>query len=228
MASGLQLPTDDSVLLQVTHDSIKSFSAELRFSLQTTIESVKEKLWRKCGTSVGSMLLQLFDESGSKLCDLADNSRPLGFFSPHDGLHIVDLDPSSVTSRVDGWRILHLSGKYTISEEAYNKLDSNFRKFKEKLASQNATGNQNKLPDNYMVDLCANIKVGDRCEVEPGEKRGVVKFVGKAETAGPGYWVGIQYDEPLGKHDGMYGEGKRYFDCPPHNMVALLRPDKVK
>lgn len=49
-----------------------------------------------------------------------------------------------------------------------------------------------------------NVKVGDRCQVEPGEKRGVVKYVGRAESLGPGFWVGIQYDEPLGKHDGMY------------------------
>lgn len=31
-----------------------------------------------------------------------------------------------------------------------------------------------------------------------------MKFVGRAEALGPGFWVGIQYDEPLGKHDGMY------------------------
>jgi tubulin-folding cofactor B len=31
-----------------------------------------------------------------------------------------------------------------------------------------------------------------------------VKFVGKAEALGRGFWVGVQYDEPLGKHDGMY------------------------
>lgn len=46
-------------------------------------------------------------------------------------------------------------------------------------------------------------KVGDRCQVEPGEKRGVVKFVGRAESLAPGFWVGVQYDEPLGNHDGM-------------------------
>ncbi|KAJ4899716.1 CAP Gly-rich domain protein [Raphanus sativus] len=49
-----------------------------------------------------------------------------------------------------------------------------------------------------------NIKVGDRCQVEPGEKRGVVKYVGRAESLGSSYWVGIQYDEPLGKHDGIF------------------------
>lgn len=56
----------------------------------------------------------------------------------------------------------------------------------------------------FLISCCQNIKVGDRCQVEPGEKRGVVKYVGRAESLGPGYWVGIQYDEPLGKHDGMY------------------------
>lgn len=56
----------------------------------------------------------------------------------------------------------------------------------------------------FLFSCCEILKVGDRCQVEPGEKRGVVKYVGRAESLGPGYWVGIQYDEPLGKHDGMY------------------------
>lgn len=60
--------------------------------------------------------------------------------------------------------------------------------------------------------------MGDRCEVEPGAKRGVVKFVGKAEALGPGFWVGIQYDEPLGKHDGMYVA----YAVSKHCYVSLL------
>ncbi|XP_004298196.1 PREDICTED: tubulin-specific chaperone B-like [Fragaria vesca subsp. vesca] len=82
------------------------------------------------------------------------------------------------------------------------------------------------IPDNYMEDLCVNIKVGDRCQVEPGDKRGVVKFVGRAESLAPGFWVGVQYDEPLGKHDGMV-KGTRYFNCPPLHG-AVVRPDKIK
>jgi len=53
-------------------------------------------------------------------------------------------------------------------------------------------------------DLNTVSQVGDRCEVEPGAKRGTVKFVGRAEALGLGFWVGVQYDEPLGKHDCMY------------------------
>lgn len=90
-------------------------------------------------------------------------------------LHIIDLDPASVTS--GGWlEDTSLVEKYTISDEAYNKLDGiawttychvlqllycvcmqwstfhisshilgTFRKFKEKLASQNPTFLENKV-----------------------------------------------------------------------------------
>lgn len=50
------------------------------------VEAVKEKLWKKCGTSVNSMCLELYDDSGSKISDLSDNTVPLGFHSPLDGL----------------------------------------------------------------------------------------------------------------------------------------------
>lgn len=227
MAARLQIEGDDSVLLHVTHSNLKTFSADVRFSVQCTVESVKEKLWRKCGTSVNSMFLELYDDYKSKIFDLTDDSRPLGFYSPLDGyqLHVIDLDPSSVTS--SGWlEDTSLVEKYTISEEAYEKRGGTFRKFKEKLVSQNQSAFEPKITDNYMEDLCANIKVGDRCEVEPGGKRGVVKFVGRAESLAPGFWVGVQYDEPLGKHDGMV-KGVRYFECPLLHG-AMVRPEKVK
>jgi tubulin-folding cofactor B len=44
--------------------------------------------------------------------------------------------------------------------------------------------------------------VGDRCEVNPGGKRGEVKFVGKIPAIAAGWFVGVQYDEPVGKNDG--------------------------
>ncbi|XP_071930919.1 tubulin-folding cofactor B-like isoform X2 [Coffea arabica] len=204
MASSLQnIQGDDSVLLRVTHSNIKTFSADVRFSLEMSVEAVKDKLWKKCGTSVDSMCLQLYDDTGAKVADIHDNTRPFGFYSPLAGyrLHVIDLDPSSVTS--GGWlEDTSLVEKYTISDEAYGKRDGTFRKFKEKLAQQNPSLLEPKIADNYMEDLCTNIKVGDRCEVEPGEKRGVVKFVGRAESLAPGFWVGVQFDEPLGKHDG--------------------------
>jgi tubulin-folding cofactor B len=53
----------------------------------------------------------------------------------------------------------------------------------------------------HLVDIPLN----SRCEIEAGDvglkKRGTVRFVGKTKFA-KGMWVGIEYDEPLGKNDG--------------------------
>jgi len=87
MASTLQkIERDESVLLRVTHSNLKSFNPDIRFSLQLTVEAVKDKLWKKCGTSVNSMHLELYDELCNKIADLSDHSKLLGFYSPFDGL----------------------------------------------------------------------------------------------------------------------------------------------
>ncbi|RDX87942.1 Tubulin-folding cofactor B, partial [Mucuna pruriens] len=225
MASSMKVEGDEAVVLRVTHSNLKTFSSDIRFSLHLTVEAVKDKLWRKCGSSVNSMHLELYDDARNKIADLSDNSKPLGFYSPLDGfrLHVLDLDPTSLTS--GGWlEDTSLVEKYQISEEAYNKRQG--IKYKEKFTSQSPATAEAKIPDTSIEDLCANIKVGSRCEVEPGAKRGVVKFVGRAESLGPGFWVGVQYDEPLGKHDGMV-KGVRYFECPPSHG-GIVRPEKVK
>jgi len=128
MASSIQqVEGDESVVLRVTHSNLKTFASDIRFSLHLTVEAVKDKLWKKCGTSVNSMHLQLYDDARNKIADLSDHSKPLAFYSPLDGfrLHVVDLDPSSVTS--GGWlEDTSLVEKYTISEEAYNKRPGMF------------------------------------------------------------------------------------------------------
>ena len=80
--------------------------------------------------------------------------------------------------------------------------------------------------DEHLSDVAAGMKVGDRCEVTVGGKRGVVQFVGKIPAIAPGYWIGVQYDEPVGKNDGSV-KGSHFFECPP-NFGGFLRPDKLQ
>jgi len=80
--------------------------------------------------------------------------------------------------------------------------------------------------DEHMADLVAAMKVGDRCQVNPGGKRGSVQYVGKIPAIAPGFWVGVQYDEPVGKNDGSV-KGSRFFECPP-KFGGFLRPDKIE
>ncbi|CAH8438132.1 unnamed protein product [Heterobilharzia americana] len=73
-----------------------------------------------------------------------------------------------------------------------------------------------------------SLPVGSRCEVQvPGQptKRGVIEFIGTTKFK-PGYWVGIRYDEPLGRNDGSV-DGVRYFHCQD-KYGAFVKPQYVE
>jgi len=74
------------------------------------------------------------------------------------------------------------------------------------------------------------IEVGKRCEIQPGGRRGTVSFVGEVpEIGGGGHWVGVTFDEPVGKTDGtVQGGKKRYFDAGGTNMGGFVRGKNVR
>lgn len=94
-----------------------------------------------------------------------------------------------------------------------------------------------------------NLIVGARCQValsEELQRRGTIRFVGTTEfgTRDGKTWVGVEWDEPVGKNDGMCVppnstdfslrthtilrrvDGKRYFQTQPLR-ASFVRPDKV-
>jgi len=154
-------------------------------------------------------------------------------------IHVVDVDPNSCSA--NGWlEDVSKVEKYQISEEDYNARDNTYRKFKEEKLKEDPTwtlqkeiakrtGKEYKEPisdEEYLAAEAQSVTVGSRCEVYPGGKRGQVMYVGKVEGIPLGYWVGVQYDEPVGKNDGMV-KGKRYFECAP-KYGGLVRPNNLK
>ncbi|XP_076338969.1 CAP-Gly domain-containing linker protein 4-like isoform X2 [Tachypleus tridentatus] len=60
--------------------------------------------------------------------------------------------------------------------------------------------------------------VGDKVMVG-GKRKGIIRFAGETEFA-PGWWYGIELDQPLGKNDGSV-QGVKYFEChPDHGLFA--------
>lgn len=124
--------------------------------------------------------------------------------------------------------------KYKISQEAYDQRQDSVRSFlkrsklgrynEEERAQQEAETTQRLTEEKAQASA---IPMGSRCEVRaPGQlpRRGTVMYVGLTDFK-PGYWIGIRYDEPLGKHDGSVN-GKRYFECQA-KYGAFVKPSLV-
>lgn len=236
----------DTVFLHVTHSHLKRQFLELRFSLSSTVHRVKEQLQVHTGTSVASMQLSLYGPQHSSangpppsstnaagspeelLHAALDDARLLGFYSPLNGyrLHVIDSDPTSAAA--SGWLDdTSLVEKYVMADEDYDRRDDSARRFKQQLfTARPDLAPQPGIPDDFMADIAATIKVNDRCEVDPGGKRGTVAFTGTIDGLPNGFWVGVKFDEPVGVNDGSVG-GKCIFQCE-HGYGSFLRPDKVK
>ena len=111
--------------------------------------------------------------------------------------------------------------KFELSEEAYAQRSGNYTPSKVLRSSLNLCPTDTVLAHKQRQKLGrfaeksdeeprraeedVNVQVGSRCQVESTEpgfhKRGTVRFVGNTKFAS-GVWVGVEYDEPIGKNDG--------------------------
>lgn len=123
--------------------------------------------------------------------------------------------------------------KYKISEEDYNNLPENFRKWKKQLLENNphlvpkTVNNPAHFDNEYLKEIAETISIGDRCKlVANSSARGEVKFIGKIMDLGIGYFVGVLLDEPYGNSAGTVN-GITYFVASSNKYGIFVRPDQV-
>jgi tubulin-folding cofactor B len=213
---------------------VTSLASETRFNKDLTIGALKGKLEMITGAMAGDMNLEVYTKENALVCILAHNDSLLGSYPIDNGmrLHVVDKRGKSMD-----FEDLSAVPKYEISEEDYAKKSDSVRAFKEKMklgqfkevdaAQKHRSDEDKKKKEEEEKHKAAHIKSGDRCEVTVAgqpTKRGTVRYVGLVDFK-PSYWVGVEYDEPVGKHDGRV-EGKKYFECRP-KYGAFVRPTQV-
>jgi len=122
--------------------------------------------------------------------------------------------------------------KFEISEEEYAKRQDTVLAYKQrnKLGRFGEASDSHPEPSSQAQSSAPAIPLGSRCEVDPAAetgltRRGAVRFVGPTKF-GHGVWIGIEYDEPVGKNDGSV-QGERYFTCKP-SFGGFVRPEKVR
>ncbi|KAJ3287660.1 hypothetical protein HK104_008493 [Borealophlyctis nickersoniae] len=208
--------------------SSEGASSERRFDKAILISTLKERLEPITGVPASTMRIDLFSASDEFLGSLQYDDKMLGFYPVENfmRLQVVDMNPHRIKNEFND---LSRVEKYEMPETEYEKRTDSVRAFKQRhKIGRFADKPAEDVPaEPDFAEEAAKIHVGDRCEVEAEgglSKRGTVKFVGTVKFK-PGYWVGISYDEPLGKHNGTV-QGESYFTCQP-NHGACVRPNKV-
>lgn len=222
------------VKLSLFHVATGASVMEKRYMPSQTIEQIKANIATHFQTPVAAMKLRLKKADGSVVDEDLKNEKMLGYYQvPADGwcIDVIDTRDKKDAEFLD-FNDTSKVEKFQISEEAYAKREDNARAFRQRmeeqmkaqLAAEGVAPPPELHADSYKEDA-AKMKVGDRCQVFPGDRLGTVRYVGQVPELKLGWWIGIQYDEPQGKNDGT-AKGKRYFECPA-NYGGFVRPEQV-
>ncbi|KYO25345.1 tubulin-folding cofactor B [Alligator mississippiensis] len=228
----LAAPSGAAAVAVSVSSSLRAARAAKRFPRGLTLAELKCKLELVVGSPASCMDLELYAPDDKFIMKLDSDEALLGSYPVDDGcrIHVVDRSGAQVGEYEDLSRV----EKYEISDTSYEKRADSVRSFlkrskkgrfnEEEVAQKEAEQAQKLAEEKALAEA---ITVGARCEVRmAGQplKRGTVMYVGLTEFK-PGYWIGIKYDEPLGKHDGSVN-GQRYFECQP-KYGAFVKPQHI-
>ncbi|CCW69169.1 unnamed protein product [Phytomonas sp. Hart1] len=222
------------VKITLTHSASPNVVPEKRFALTQSVESVKQSVYSHFGTPSAYCRMELYDDRGILIEANMNDAKMLGYYQCKDEyrIHVVDTQPAETISTFDD---LTKVEKFEISEEEWLKRGDNVRAFKRQMlarqrAEMEAAGVTPDPVDALNADSykesAEQIQVGNRCRCKPGDRLGEVKYVGRIAKLKPGFWVGVKFDEPVGKSDGKVS-GQRLFECAPL-YGGFLRPDQVE
>lgn len=209
-------------------------STEKRVGSDWTLGTLKQKLEHTTGIQPRFQTLQYYADSVSNKYEVVDEPDSalvslLGL-KPYSRIHVADADPDS--------KLAHLydenkAAEFQLSEAAYSsradlvlqwKKDQQLGRYDPKYQAAHADA---QAQDEKVAQ---SITVGARCRVIniEGERRGVVRFVGRIQELDEkkAVWVGVEFDEPVGKNDGLIGQ-VRVFQARP-NHGSFVRPVKVE
>ncbi|TFL05188.1 tubulin-folding cofactor B [Pterulicium gracile] len=207
--------------------------SERRFERHVTVANLKAKLELITGVPAQNQRLWLHNSESedAPIAELADDEKMLGFYATRDFQMIKVEDTNPSTSFTGQLTDVSQVEKFEMTDVEYAQRSDTVMAYKSRhkmgrFADKSTEEDGQTEAQTQKVD----IPVGSRCQVESNEpglsKRGTVRFVGPTKFAPAGVWVGIEYDEPMGKNDGTV-QGEQYFTCKS-NYGVFVRPDRVQ
>lgn len=208
-------------------------SSERRISPQWSVKYLKQRLEQITGIEPKFQALQYYPIKSSNefriLGEPDDKNVSDLEITPYSRIHVLDTDPGSKLAELKDDN----SAQFELSEAEYAKRTDSALQWKK----NNQLGRfdpqfheQKLLMQEENERLAESMKVGSRCRVRNilSERRGVIKFVGKIEELdkGENMWVGVEFDEPVGKNDGLIGNLRVFQAKAQHG--SFVKPKQVE
>ncbi|KAL3308637.1 hypothetical protein Ciccas_012828 [Cichlidogyrus casuarinus] len=235
MAIHLDITSNASKIVHSNKFSLELTIGQLKVRELTYILNFKDRLELITGCDANNMRLELFDKTDASICKPDDAFKTLNEYSFAAGTRLHVIDPSIQDNQLDDQ---NEDVYYKLTEDDYaNRKDTiqkflqanKLGKYKEVDPAEQKELEESKQRESERLQMHAKeLIVGNRCEVHiqnAPSRRGFIRFVGTTKFK-EGPWVGIQYDEPVGKNDGCVG-GVKYFECKA-KYGGFVRPDKVE
>ncbi|GAA5836100.1 hypothetical protein JCM3766R1_001965 [Sporobolomyces carnicolor] len=218
--------------------------SERRIGSDITIAQLKSKLEPVTGIPYDAQLLSLRRTSdsaghsgsaslGDLIATLDQEDRSLDSYGVREWMtiRVESSDPHAralVGQYTDDSRV----EKFELTKEEYEARNDTVLAYKmrHQLGRFAPTAASASSSHSLETELPKDLVVGARCEVALStelSRRGTVRFVGPTDFGAKdeSVWVGIEWDEPVGKGNGSV-EGKTYFETLPMR-ASFVRPDKV-
>lgn len=215
-------------------------SSERRISPQWLVGYLTQRLEQITGIKAQFQTLQYFPIKTSNEHIVLRDANVKGSDQDEKTISELNVAPYCRIHVVDGDPELTLLLLQQEDPEAYKMSDDDYSKRQNSVLQWKKTQKLGRFDPNFASHLEAaqkensllaqSMKVGDRCRVIniQGERRGTVKFVGKIPELdeGESNWVGIAFDEPVGKNDGLIGDLRLFEAKPKHG--SFVKPKQVE
>jgi|UniRef100_A0AC35F5J8 tubulin-folding cofactor B len=204
-----------STSIALTVKKTDGFVYEKKFVESQTLLEFKQKLELITGVLANQMKLELHDAEDKFIKPLENDNGTLAEAGVKDDMiiKVQDIHGNNSAPEAD---VPH----YVMSDDKYAQREDNLRKWKESIIS-NIEPQQERLESHIVVGNRVIVKMPNKSE----EKHGKIEFVGETLFKPDIIWVGVSYDEAVGKNDGSV-DGHRYFTTKP-NHGAFIRPVNV-
>jgi tubulin-folding cofactor B len=214
------------LLLDFSHSNLDQRHIEIKLERnEYLLENMQQSIYQKTGTSPSNQELYIYQGNQLLAGPIESLADCWSILQSGMRIHCIDSNPFSI-SRGGSLENTQLVPKFRLTDDQYNAKPKTLRAWAKQQQVDNPKFTLGQV-QTYNKASVANCIVGERCQVMPGKRRGIVAWTGMFHDGDHTYFVGVHLDEPIGQNDGSH-KGHVYFETRGPGYGCFARGQNVQ